>query len=586
MQLVSKVWYKTYYWLMLGCCAVLGTAAALAKFVSSWHSYQVTYGLSSSMAELAAIEVIYSLTLYFVVRKHSWHLATFIASLLSTLVLLNGAATTFDQPNNWLFIIVWLILAAFVGIYGLPILVGSVFLAVVYVFLENSFQLTHLSTPSLVLLGGSVIIAAISYQFWRHLFVSVKSQQVNLLAGMLQTKQEQSEIIIESITDGVIVFDISGKINLINPAAATLTGWAIKDAVGIDIHSVVKLAKDDGKPLGSQQEDIFMTPLRKQQPKAQILTLIGPADKNTTVSFAISPIVLPPRNTVVGAVALIRDITHEHAEEQQRAEFISTASHEMRTPVAAIEGYLALALNDKVSSIDSKAREYLEKAHESTEHLGKLFQDLLTSAKAEDGRLSSHPSVVEMGEFLEQLTDGLRFAAQKKQLAIEFLVGSGELIDTTAEPTGSSRVVRPLYYVFVDPDRLREVITNLFDNAVKYTDQGKVSIGLTGDNNVVQLYVRDTGPGIPADDIPHLFQKFYRVDSSVTRTVGGTGLGLFICRKIIELYGGRIWVESKLQAGSTFFINIPRLNAQKARQLKLSQTSDTALPPIASLASP
>jgi two-component system sensor histidine kinase VicK len=102
--------------------------------------------------------------------------------------------------------------------------------------------------------------------------------------------------------------------------------------------------------------------------------------------------------------------------------------------------------------------------------------------------------------------------------------------------------VRPLYYVYADPDRLREVVTNLFDNAIKYTPEGKVTIGLTGDQNVMQCYVRDTGPGIPAADVPHLFQKFYRVDNSATRTIGGTGLGLFICRKIIQLDKGRIWV--------------------------------------------
>ena len=113
---------------------------------------------------------------------------------------------------------------------------------------------------------------------------------------------------------------------------------------------------------------------------------------------------------------------------------------------------------------------------------------------------------------------------------------------------------------------MREVITNLFDNAVKYTDSGKITIGLTGDDKISQIYISDTGAGIPAEDIPHLFQKFYRVDNS--RTVGGTGLGLFICRKIVELYNGRIWVESEFGKGSTFYINLPRVSSQKANELK------------------
>jgi signal transduction histidine kinase len=287
----------------------------------------------------------------------------------------------------------------------------------------------------------------------------------------------------------------------------------------------------------------------------------------------VSPIISDAQ--VNGLVGIFRDVSKERAEESQRAEFISTASHEMRTPVAAIEGYLSLALNDKVATIDARAKDYLQKAHASTKHLGELFQDLLTSAKAEDGRLTNHPEIVEMGEFMEQLTNDLQFAAQKKNLGVDFMIGNNSIINANtidaSEPVkfgGGERVVRPLYYTNIDPDRVREVITNLFDNACKYSDKGKISLGLTGNDSVVQLYVRDTGHGIPPEDIPHLFQKFYRVDNSATRTIGGTGLGLFICRKIIELYHGRIWVESVIGQGSTFYINLPRLSTQQAEQMK------------------
>jgi signal transduction histidine kinase len=163
------------------------------------------------------------------------------------------------------------------------------------------------------------------------------------------------------------------------------------------------------------------------------------------------------------------------------------------------------------------------------------------------------------------------------------VLGSSTVINASKD-AGGERVVKPIYYALVDPDRLREVVTNLFDNAVKYTDQGKVLIGLTGDGKVVQFYVKDTGPGIPADDIPHLFQKFYRVDNSATRTIGGTGLGLFICRKIVELYNGRIWVESELGKGSSFFINFPRLTTEQATELQASKAQTTELAPINSLA--
>ncbi len=166
---------------------------------------------------------------------------------------------------------------------------------------------------------------------------------------------------------------------------------------------------------------------------------------------------------------------------------------------------------------------------------------------------------------------------------MEFVVGSSQLINARED---MGHVVRPLYYVLADADRMSEVITNLFDNAVKYTDQGKISIGLTGNTDVVQFYIRDTGPGIPAEDLPHLFQKFYRVDNTATRTIGGTGLGLFICRKIVELYQGKVWVESQLGQGSSFFINLPRLTTQQTSQYQAAEASSTALPAITSLARP
>ena len=393
------------------------------------------------------------------------------------------------------------------------------------------------------------------------------------------------QVIVNSIEDGVLLIDKEGVIQLCNPAAAAMTGWKQDESTGINVLRVMTLADDKGKALADNDSPFTKVYNVRETIRDNKAILLNRAGKQISINLVITPI-LTPQNEVNAAIAVFRDVTQERAEEQQRADFISTASHEMRTPVAAIEGYLALALNDKVSTIDSRARDYLEKAHASTQHLGQLFQDLLTSAKAEDGRLTSHPVVIELGAFLEQLTNDLRLVAEKKGLFVEYVFGSSAVVDATGGGQGGEKVVRPLYYVFADPDRLREVLTNLFDNAVKYTPEGKISLGLAGDDQVAQCYVRDTGPGIPADDIPHLFQKFYRVDNSATRTIGGTGLGLFICRKIVELYGGRIWAESELGKGSTFYINLPRLSSEKAHQMQMTMAASSQTNPVSGLATP
>lgn len=405
------------------------------------------------------------------------------------------------------------------------------------------------------------------------MFGKKKTHASSALAKSLQGEKAKSDIILNSIEDGVVLVDDQQIIRLFNPGASSITGWSREEAEGLDWRSVFKFINNKGEPVGDDQTPFMKATRGTTAVRDNTASITSKSGKAVATNFSVSPLLNANKQTT-GLVGIFRDVSQERQEEAQRADFISTASHEMRTPVAAIEGYLSLALNDKVATIDSRAKDYLEKAHASTQHLGQLFQDLLTSAKAEDGRLTSHPRVIEIGEFLEQLTQDLRFAAQKKNLLVEFLVGNTNIVDATVPvQLGIDKVIRPLYYALIDPDRMREVITNLFDNACKYTDDGKISLGLTGDDTVVQLYVRDTGHGIPAEDIPHLFQKFYRVDNSATRTIGGTGLGLFICRKIIELYQGRIWVESTLGQGSTFYMNLPRIPTQRAEQLLASATA-------------
>ena len=379
------------------------------------------------------------------------------------------------------------------------------------------------------------------------------------LSASLRDEKMKSTILLNSIDDAIILIDSENKIQSFNPGAATLTGWSEEEALDIDYRPVIKLSDDKGVQYPEVQHPFYKVFQEKKTIRDNTATITRKDNQAISVDISVTPII-DADGYVSGAVGVIRNVDEQRKQEKQRADFISTASHEMRTPVAAIEGYLALALNEKVSKIDEKAKSYLEKAHASTEHLGKLFQDLLTSAKAEDGRLTSHPTIVNISEFITQLVEDLKFSAEKKGLALE--------MQTSSLPQGAQKNIAPVYYAKVDPDRLREVVTNLFDNAVKYTEVGKITIGITGNAEVVQFSITDTGHGIPKADIPHMFQKFYRVDNSATRTIGGTGLGLFICRKIVELYNGKIWVESEEGKGSTFYINLPRIDTKQALRIQ------------------
>lgn len=375
----------------------------------------------------------------------------------------------------------------------------------------------------------------------------------------------EAEFILDTIEDGVVMITADGIIHMFNPAAGRISGWPPAEAVGLDYKTVLGLVDDKGQPVADSENAFAQALSTGQTCRDNTASLLAKDKHQVPISVIVSPVQAAQGQPASGVVAVFRDIAKEKEEEARRSDFISTASHEMRTPLAAIEGYLALALNPKTVTIDDNARNLLEKASSATTHLGELFGDLLTSSKAEDGRLQSFPTVVEIGEVLEQVAEAAKFKASKKNLQLTYAVSS--------DASGGGKVVRPLYYSFVDANRIREVFQNIVDNAIKYTNEGQVIVRLTGDISIIQIQVQDSGIGIPAEDIGHLFQKFYRVDNSSTRTIGGTGLGLFICKKVVELYNGRIWVESDYGKGSTFFINLPRLSAQQALEIQKKQAA-------------
>lgn len=383
---------------------------------------------------------------------------------------------------------------------------------------------------------------------------------------VLKNERLSSDFVLGAIDDGVMMVSRDNLIQLFNPGASKISGWPAEESVGLDFHNVLKLVSQKGEPCPPETHPFSKALAGDKTVRDSKLWLSTKAGKVLPISVVVSPVLDENDQPTGNVVGVFRDITKEIAEEAQRSDFVSTASHEMRTPLAAIEGYLALANNPKIAAVDANARKYIDKAATATQHLGVLFQDLLTSSRAEDGRLASYPTVVEIGETVEQAVEAGRFHAKEKGLELHYIA-------STDKEVSGGKVVRPLYYAYADPNRIREVLQNIIDNAIKYTPSGEVTVRLTGDHSVVQLQVSDTGPGIPPEDIPHLFQKFYRVDSSLTRTVGGTGLGLFISRKIIELYNGRLWVESQLGKGSTFFINLPRLNTEQALQMQKQQAA-------------
>jgi len=522
-------------------------------------------GVSLTAAILGTVGLVYFLTLHQIIVRKNAALSALILSCITTLNLILVIASTggLDSPYYSL----WLLAIVVAGIFGRPQTIGILVVTLLYYGYElvakglrGPYIRDHLVQLGITLIAGA--LAEWIHSRGRH--TSANSAKLGALAGQLSAEQLKADAIIGSIAEGVMVIDAARRIQLFNNAAAELTGWDESSAQSIDYNLVLQLKTTDDQPL-TELNDPFAEAWKKGTSVVHDdLVTTTRSGRKIQLNISISPLYNTDKQPS-GAIALFRDISKEKEVERQKDEFVSTASHEMRTPVAAIEGYISLAMNANVATIDDRAKKYLEKAHDTISHLGELFRDLLSVTKAEEGQLNAKIEPINLGKLMQDATEDMQFTAQKKGLTLVYQIGG--------QP---GKAIAPLFYVAANGERLREVVMNLMDNAIKYTSQGGIRVTLEGNDKEVSVGVSDTGPGIATEDIPHLFQKFYRVDNSATRTIGGTGLGLYLCRRVIELFNGRIWVESKLGQGSTFHFTLPRLNDDEVAKLQAANAAAAA----------
>ena len=546
---ISRFWLRRLCEVALLSCFTIILLYAWARFIPTGYQLPIGLSVSDLAAGVAGIGSLIVLILCFwLPRRHETGIGIFVYLLTVTV-----ATTTIITSGGVVspFLVMWIIVAIFAGFFGAVIL-GIMGLLVILQIIATSVQ----QGINIQFIIGYLFFGFLPLIFSLILWVRRQKTDDNTssLKNKLSAVESKSDVVINAIDDGVLAISKDGNIELINPSAQQIIGWDQGDALGLNWKSVLKLVTSDGKDVEDLENPIAQSLSKNQPTHNDKLFLLTSSEKRILVSIVSSPVGTDGE----GIIVVFRDITKEKAEEREQAEFISTASHEMRTPVASIEGYLGLALNPATAHIDEKARDFITKAHESAQHLGRLFQDLLDISKVEDGRMKNNPKIINVNEFLKDIFDGLATKASEKQLNYIFMP---DIIDE-----GKEKSLQPIFYANIDPDHFREVVSNLIENAIKYTPSGEVVVNVTGDDKQISVSVKDSGIGIPAEDIPHLFQKFYRVDNSDTREIGGTGLGLYLSRRLAEAMSGNLRVESKYKEGSTFYLEIPRMNSSEAKQ--------------------
>ncbi|MBN1813771.1 MAG: response regulator, partial [Anaerolineae bacterium] len=367
-------------------------------------------------------------------------------------------------------------------------------------------------------------------------------EQTDRLGRMLRDQEieaSKSQSILEGVADGVMVTDAQGQVILFNAAAERILELSREEALGRSTNEMLGLYGDQAYDwLGAINQWANLRGLEEY-----LASRLDIGDR--IVSVHLAPVLMGQE--FLGTVSVFRDVTAEVEAERAKSEFVSTVSHELRTPMTSIKGYADLLLMGAVGSLTDEQERFLTIIKSNTDRLTLLVNDLLDISRIESGRLILTPKVVHVDDLVAQVIAAMEARAAERELELR------------------SDLPSVLPEIFVDPDRVIQVLTNLVGNACRYTPSGgEVVVSASAHDGEIQVSVRDTGIGISEEDQQRLFSRFFRSDDPTVQEAPGTGLGLSITKSLVEMHGGRIWVESELGHGSTFTFSLPTAQAWEA----------------------
>lgn len=421
-------------------------------------------------------------------------------------------------------------------IVALPLLFEDDFLGLIYLF------------------RGSYAFSQFDWQFLQgfadQAAVAVRNAR---LYSLLRTERSRLITILENSADGIMILTRDRIVAAINHTMATMVGLAPEDAVGRPCSAVLQLENVKGVDFCRDENYTghFDAPNLRCEGE-----LIRPGDKRLVLAVTFTPLTTES-GRLINIVVNVHDITRFREEEEMKSTFTSIISHELKTPVALIKGYAQTLARPDAQWDAETARAGLQIIEEEADRLEALINNLLDASRIQAQGLQLDCADVNIVALLHKVADAYRTQTNHHRIEVTF-------------PT-------PLPPVWGDEERLRQVFTNLLNNAIKYSPEGgaikiggwlrtaRSTIDLSekadapplADKDYVVVFIADQGIGIPASDLPHVFDRYYRVDSSLRRTTAGAGLGLYLAKVIVEAHGGQIWVTSEPGKGATFFVALP-----------------------------
>lgn len=354
----------------------------------------------------------------------------------------------------------------------------------------------------------------------------------NLMALTLRTtiqnlsgERNKLSAVLDTMADGVVVVEPVGIVLLANPAAQAMLAVTEAQILG---RRLVEVVRDD------QIQRLIADCISTRRSQWGDVELLRP---RRFLSVAATPLAEDSSRQVL---LTLHDLTGLRQTETSHREFVSNVSHELRNPLASVRAMVE-TLEDGAIDEREVARNFLERIRHDTDRMNHLVDDLLELSRLESGQLTLQLGAVDLAALVVEVKASFEHSANDQGIALVIQV-------TNDLPTLSA-----------DADRLRQVLINLVENALRFTrPNGEITISAVQKPKFIEVRVRDTGVGMSSEHLPHLFERFYKVDRS--RRDGGTGLGLAIVKQIVEAHGGQVWAESKEGEGSAFYFTLPRLN--------------------------
>lgn len=358
--------------------------------------------------------------------------------------------------------------------------------------------------------------------------INLVIEQIEQRVFRQRSRDHAISVIMNQMQSGIIVVDAKMHILLVTPVARKLTGIA-PNSEGVAVSEACKNVNLEG---------VFGEAMRREgvyTNEVAARTAVGRGHR--PLRFYVSP--MRQDGKVVGALAMVEDITELRRLEQVRTDFVANVSHELKTPLTSIKGFVETLLDGAINN-PPMAEKFLKIIMLEAERLTRLINDILSISKLESGMTDAPTERIQLDKMAFEVADMLRIHAEEKQVTIN-----------------AHRNKKPVYIVG-NPDHVEQMLINLIENAIKYNKPGgSVTVHVFGNDREANLTISDTGIGIPEEHLPRLFERFYRVDKGRSRSMGGTGLGLAIVKHIVRGMNGEIEVHSKFGEGTEFLVTLP-----------------------------